>query len=73
MRTNPGLEVDAVVADVSAIYTSKRLAGWQKDIESLRAFTSIQPTYAKESVRQRYLAERSRRSPRDSGKPSDRT
>src|SRR5205814_10401708 len=54
----PGLEVDAVVADVSAIDTSKRLAGRQKDIESLPAFTSIQPTDAKEAVRQRYLADR---------------
>ena len=36
---DPSLAVDAVVADVSAIYTSKRLAGRQKDIESLPAFT----------------------------------
>jgi hypothetical protein len=70
---DPTLAVEAVVADVSAIYTSKRLAGRQKDIESLPAFTGIHPTNAKEAVRQRYLQERARRSASDPGKPSDGT
>ena len=72
-ESDPGLEVDAVVADVSAIYTSKRLAGRQKDIESLAAFTSIHPINAKEAVRHRYLADRARRNRPDSGKAPHRT
>lgn len=70
---DPSLAVDAVVADVSAIYTSKRLAGRPKDIESLPAFTRIHPTNTKEAVRQRYLADRARRSASDPDKPSDGT
>ena len=61
-EADPGLGVDAVVADVSAIYTSKRLAGRRKDIESLPAFTGIHPTNEKDGARQRYLVERARRS-----------
>jgi hypothetical protein len=72
-EADPSLAVDAVVAGVSAIYTSKRLAGRQKDIESLTAFTNIYPTNAKEAVRQRYQKEWVRRSATDPGKPSDRT
>jgi hypothetical protein len=72
-EADPSLAVDAVVAGVSAIYTSKRLAGRQKDIESLPAFTSIHPINAKEAVRQRYQKEWVRRSATDPGKPSDRT
>lgn len=71
-ESDPGLEVDAVVADVSAIYTSKRLAGRQKDIESLAAFTSIHPINAKEAVRHRYLADRACRNRPDSDKAPDR-
>jgi hypothetical protein len=45
--------VEAVVADVSASYVSKRSAGRQKDIKSLAAFTGFHPTDPKEAVRQR--------------------
>ena len=62
-ENDPDLQVEAVVADVSAIYTSKRLAGRQKDIESLVAFTGIHPSGAKQAARNRYLADRGRRSP----------
>ncbi len=72
-ESDPDLQVDAVVADVSAIYTSKRLAGRRKDIESLAAFTSIHPTNAREEVRQRYLADRARRDPPRSDRSPDCT
>jgi hypothetical protein len=72
-ESDPDLQVDAVIADVSAIYRSKRLAGRQKDIESLAAFTSIHPTNAKEAVRHRYLADRARRNPPYSDTAPDRT
>lgn len=68
-ETNPDLQVEAVVADVSDIYTSKRLAGRHKDIASLAAFTDIHPLDAKQAARQRYLANRGDSSP--SGPQSD--
>jgi hypothetical protein len=58
---DPKLSVDAVVADVTAIYTSKRMAGRPKDVASLAAFTNIHPTDQRTTVRRRYLADRTRR------------
>ena len=55
------LSVDAVVADVTAIYTSKRTAGRPKDLASLSAFAGIHPVDQREAVRQRYLRERAER------------
>jgi hypothetical protein len=68
---DPRLSVDAVVADIRAIYTSKRIAGRPKDVASLPAFTDIHPTDRREAVRRRYLADRERRRADSSNRRED--
>ncbi|MHB1711173.1 MAG: hypothetical protein ACYCV7_07200 [Acidimicrobiales bacterium] len=60
--TDPSLAVDALVADVHDIYESKRLAGRRKDVDVLPRFAGIHPVDVKESMREKYRADQSRRS-----------
>jgi hypothetical protein len=56
----PGLTVNAIVADVRDIYKSKQAAGRRKDIEALPAFKEIHVANAKEHLRKRYRDEQMR-------------
>jgi len=54
---DPTQTVEAVVADVRDIYTSKRLARRPKDIAQLPKFANVHTAKTREDVRRRYLQE----------------
>jgi hypothetical protein len=59
----PGVTVNAIVADARDIYKSKQAAGRRKDVQALPAFDEIHVADAKERLRERYRDEQSRGGP----------
>lgn len=60
-ESDPDSTIEAVMADLEAVYRSKRQAGRQKDIEALARFVGIHQD-PRESARRRYREDRERRS-----------
>ena len=56
----PGVTVNAIIADARDVYKSKQEAGRRKDVQALPAFDDIHVVDAKERLRQRYQDEQSR-------------